>query len=110
LAGRFEVQWSESALGDLDEILEYVAAQDGYGAAERVYSKLIRRIDSLELHPLRCRIVPELKEAGHLNFRDLIIWPYRVFFRSEASKVILVAVLDGRRDLEAILIRRALSK
>jgi len=63
---------------------------------------------------LRCarsgyRIVPELKEAGHLNFRDLIIWPYRVFFRSEASKVILVAVLDGRRDLEAILIRRALS-
>jgi len=36
--------------------------------------------------------------------------PYRVVFRIDATAVGIVAVVDGRCDLEALLLRRALER
>jgi toxin ParE1/3/4 len=104
---KFEIQWTASAQADLDEILEYVASRDSYVAANGLHDKLIRRIETLGAHPLRCRIIPELRAVGVLDFRELILPPYRVCFRIHGKEVVLLGVLDGRRDLGELLLRRA---
>jgi toxin ParE1/3/4 len=105
----FEILWTAFAQADLDDTLEYVAVRDGYTTAERLCGKLLRRIDGLAAHPLRCRAIPELRDLGLLEYRELIVSPYRVCFRIRGRKVFLLGVLDGRRDLAELLLRRVLS-
>ena len=107
---RFEIQWTASAQADLDEILDYIASKDSYVAAEGLHEKLIRRIGTLVARPLRCRIIPEIRAVGILDFRELIVPPYRVCFRIHGHDVVLLGVLDGRRDLAELLLQRVLSR
>lgn len=83
--------------------------RDSVNSALSIYEKLTGRIESLARVPRRCRIVPELKEIGVTVFRELLVSRYRICFRIDGKKVILVGVLDSRRDLQEILIDRALS-
>ncbi len=108
MAETFEVVWSRSAVSDLDEILDYLAEQAGIDRALELYEKLRRRVAGLTRLPRRCRYVPELKELGLTEFRESIMPPYRIFFRLADKRVILLGVLDSRRDLEELLIQRAL--
>jgi hypothetical protein len=43
-----------------------------------------------------------------MEYRELIVSPYRVFFRIDEKDVGIIGILDGRRDLEETLIRRAM--
>ncbi len=104
----FAVFWSESAASDLEDILDFVADRDGVDRALELYENLRRRVASLSKYPRRCRYVPELKAIGLSEFRESIHPPYRLLFRLVGDQVILLGVLDSRRDLEALLIRRAL--
>lgn len=104
----FHIEWSEPACKDLESIIDYLAAQEGIAAAANVHDRAIQAIESLTQLPTRCRIVPELKEFGVKYFRELLLFPYRVCFRVRGDKVVLVGIFDGRRDLEEILINRAL--
>ena len=108
MAERFEVFWSRSAVSDLDDILDYLAEHAGIDHALDLYEKVRRRVASLSTLPRRCRFVPELKGLGLSEFRESILSPYRLFFRLVDQRVILLGVLDSRRDLEEILIQRAL--
>ncbi|MBI2839397.1 MAG: type II toxin-antitoxin system RelE/ParE family toxin [Acidobacteria bacterium] len=96
------------AISDLDDIVSYIAAQGGPEAAERIYTRIMERIGTLSVHPARCRLVPELKDIGVDAYRELIVAPHRVFFRISGNVVGIVGVLDGRRDLAELLIRRTL--
>ena len=42
------------------------------------------------------------------DFRELIVGPYRIFFRVDGSIVGIVGVLNGRRDVEEVLATRGL--
>ncbi len=105
---RFRIEWAPIALGDLDEILEYVAARDSVDAAGRVYEKLRDRIERLVTQPQRCRIPPELGKLGVTEYRELVVAPYGVFFRIRGRVVGIVGVLDRRRDIEELLLQRVL--
>jgi toxin ParE1/3/4 len=108
VAERYRILWAPTALRDLDEILVYLATRDGPDAAALVYSKISRRIESLAKHPHRCRIAPELREIGISEYREVLVHPYRVFFRMSGDLIGIVGVLDGRRDLEELLIKRVI--
>ncbi len=108
MARRYRILWAPIAAQDLDEIIDYIAAQDGPDAAAMVYQKVKKRTQTLSAHPKRCRVVPEMRSVGVLEYRELIVAPYRVFFRIDAKDVGIIGVLDGRRDLEETLIRRAM--
>jgi len=56
--------------------------------------------------PERCRIVPELKEQGIMQYRELIVKPWRIIFLIAEIKVYVLSVLDSRRNIEAILLER----
>ena len=104
----YRIRWAPVAFQDLDEIIDYIAAQDGPDIAAGIYRKIKTRISKLSSHPSRCRVVPELKLVGVTEYRELIVSPYRVFFRIVGRDVGIIGVLDGRRDLEETLVRRAM--
>ena len=104
---RYHVAWAPVAVRDVVSILEYLA-EDDPGYTEQLFGKLERQAKSLERFPARGRIVPELKAMGIQFLRELVIAPYRMIFRIEGHAVHVLAVFDGLRNLEDILLERAL--
>jgi toxin ParE1/3/4 len=108
VTARFTVQLTRTAVDDLLSILDYVVDRDGTEAAERLYGQLTHVVVGLETMPLRCRVVPELAAEGIDGYRELLVGPYRLMFAVRGAEVVLLTVLDGRRDLGELLIDRAL--
>jgi len=92
---------------DLEEIVSYVAA-DAAINARRLLAKLRDKAESLALTPGRGRVVPELGRFGIRTWRELLTKPFRVIYRLAGRSVLVLAVLDGRRDLEDVLLERLL--
>ena len=87
MSSRYRIQWAPVAQRDLDEILEYIAVRDSVDAAVRIHTRISERIDKLQSHPERCRIVPELKRIGVSDYRELLVSPYSIFFRIQKHVV-----------------------
>ena len=102
---RFAVAWARIAEQDLAAILDFVARESPEGAA-RLLLRLEQKASSLETLPLRGRIVPELLKIQVRGYRELLIGPYRLVYRVESARVVVLAVFDGRRNLEDILLDR----
>ena len=102
---RFEVRWTEIALRDLARILAFLAT-DNPAAAKRLLSRVQKKAASLETFPLRGRAVPEIADLQLTPFRELLLTPYRLLYRVTTTEVFVVAVLDGRRRLEDLLLER----
>lgn len=83
-------------------------AMDSPTASLQLLSRLRRKASGLETFTDRGRIVPELAGIGIRRYRELVVAPHRLLYRHEDRRVLVVAVLDGRRDLEETLMRRLL--
>jgi plasmid stabilization system protein ParE len=104
----FKIVWSGIAISDLDSILDYIDREDSTESAQSVYGKIEIKINSLMQSPRRCRLIPELQEIGVTEFRETLWGPYRICFRLYRQTVVLVAIVDSRRNLEELLIERSL--
>ena len=104
---RFRVQWAEVAVRDLEELVTFIAVDSAHDA-ERVLAHIETRAATLESSLSRGRVVPELARFGMRTWRELVLRPYRLVYRIEGDSVTLLAVFDGRRDLEDILLERLL--
>ena len=104
---RYRVRWAEAAVRDLEELIGYVAA-DSERNALRILERVESRAATLEASPGRGRVVPELAHFGMRAWRELVVRPYRIVYRVEGDTVTVLAMLDGRRDLEDLLLERLL--
>jgi len=104
---RLPVEWATIATRDLAEIVEYIARDDP-GAAVGVLDTLEAKASSLETLATRGRVVPELQRIQIREYRELLVKPYRVIYRVEKRRVVVLGVFDGRRSLEDILLDRLL--
>lgn len=104
-AKSYQVLWTQTAQQDLTEIIEYIA-QDSVGNALEILHKLEFKAALLLALPNRGRIVPELLHTGISQYRELISAPWRIIYRVESRQVLVMAVLDSRRDLQAVLLNR----
>jgi len=104
---RYRVIWTETAARDLEEIVSYIA-KDSQQQATKVLRKLRGKTATLRSTPSRGRVVPELAEFGLRAWRELIVSPWRVIYRVEGRSVLVDSVLDGRRDVEDVLMQRRL--
>jgi toxin ParE1/3/4 len=102
---RFQVRWAEEAVCDLEEIVGYVAA-DSLVNARNLLARLRSRAASLDVTPLRGRVVPELARFAIRSWRELVAKPYRIIYRVAEKEVYVLAIFDGRRDLEDVLLER----
>ena len=58
----------------------------------------------------RGRAVPELRSVDVYQYLELIESPWRIIYRVHGDEVLVVELLDGRRDLESLLLRRLLGR
>ena len=92
-------------MSDVEEILDFLRAESP-AAAKRLLAHLRRLAGTLESLPLRGRLLPELEDIRH--FREVLHPPYRMIYRIDGQEITVLAVLDGRRRLEDLLLRRLL--
>jgi toxin ParE1/3/4 len=90
---------------DLIESVEFIR-NDSPAAARELAREIDRAASRLSRHPEAGKIVPELREQGISDYRQLSIPPYRVIYAARPNSVDIVAVFDGRRDLERALFER----
>lgn len=103
----YAVEWAVTARDDLDEIIGYILARDPMNAL-KVNDTIEARANTLDQMPQRGRIVPELKFHGVMTYHELLVGPWRLMYRIEGKTVWVVSVLDGRRQLEDLLLERFL--
>lgn len=99
------VLWTEAARLDLEGIVEFIAGENR-PAALMTLARMERRCRTLAALPERGRIVPELRAAGVLTYRELMEGPRRIVYRYDADRVYVMAILDARRDLSGLLLER----
>jgi addiction module RelE/StbE family toxin len=105
----FTVYWTQSAQNDLIEIVEYISF-DSYDIANEKFIQIKQHAIKLEKQPTRGRIVPELLLYSIENYREIIISPWRMIYRIEGPNVYIIALFDGRRNFEDILLRRIIKE
>jgi toxin ParE1/3/4 len=98
---------SAAAVDDVLDIVDGLFTDAGIDVALDTEQRLDAAIESLDELSNRGRVVPELRVRGITTYRELIVLPYRVIYRVESREVWVVAVLDHRRDLDALLHERA---
>ena len=101
----YQVLWTHTAQQDLTEIIDYIA-QDSVDDALAILHRLETKAALLITLPNRGRVVPELFHTGISQYRELISTPWRIVYRVENRQVLIMAVLDSRRDLQTVLLSR----
>lgn len=101
----YQVVWAGVAENDLKEVLEYVAI-DNPSTALEIFQEIKQRASSLYTFPERGRVVPELQDQSILIYRELIVPPWRIIYRFSEKNVYVLSVLDSRRNVEDILLKR----
>lgn len=89
------VEWSNYASDDLDELVRYISRDSAFYAqlfAERV----VLATQRLKDFPESGRMIPE---AESQTLREIILQGYRVMYRMETDRVLVLAVMHGSRDL-----------
>ena len=109
MSKKYKVIWSNIAEKDLRNIIEYIADENLLNA-QKILKKIKEKASSLYLFPNRGRLVPELKDQGILQYRELIHSPWRIIYRISENKVYVLSVLDARRNIEDILLKRLLNQ
>jgi toxin ParE1/3/4 len=88
------VVWSDAARNALDEVIEYIA-KDSRPAAMRVLDAALDAAQRLAAFPQRARVVPEVNQEA---IREVFVFRYRLMYRVESTRVVVVAFLHGARD------------
>ncbi len=90
-----KVVWSYEAVADLESLAEYIARDSSFYAASFV--REIRNAGrSLATFSDRGRMVPELSSS---KIRELFIKDYRLVYGIEKSRVVILGIIHGKRDL-----------
>ncbi len=94
----YKVVWSPEAIEDLQSIAEYIQ-RDSEFYARAVVTKILDVTRSIKDFPLIGRIIPELENE---NIRERFIYSYRLVYQIKKQKILIVAVIHGRRLFETI--------
>ena len=97
------IRWTRTARRDLDIVIDYIA-EDSIENALVVLDRLQARAESLTTAAERRRVVPELRAVDLYQYRELIEPPWRIVYRIESESVLVLGVLDGRRNLKSLLL------
>lgn len=104
----YRVEWTEVARRDLIQLADYLWNQFP-AAAFGLIDELEDKAQSLQTHPHRGRLVPELSRFEVRSYRELVVGAYRVIYRVVDDTVFILGVFDGRRNLEDLILKRLLS-
>lgn len=101
----YSIYLSKGAELDLFEIVNYYESKNRKFAIE-IYKTIKSRVMELSSTPERGRQVPELEQQGITNYRELIEGNYRIVYSISESRVSVHTIVDSRRNLEEILLKK----
>jgi len=95
-----QINWSEPALSDLNEIAEYIAL-DKERAAKKLVKQVFSATERLEQFPKSGRKPPELETT---EYREIISGPCRIFYRYNQNEIYILYVIRSERQLRKFII------
>lgn len=98
-----EVIWTESAIQELDFIVEYIAL-DNMVAASALVKEVFEKVERLESFPQSGRTPPELPNS---IYREVIVPPCRVFYRKEGNRVFILYIMREERQLRTYMLENS---
>lgn len=87
------VEFSDEARRDLEEIAAFIA-RDNPLAAERWVDRLTDRALEIAAAPHAGRVVPEFRDP---LVRQVLVRSYRIVYRVEPRRVLVLTILEGHR-------------
>ena len=105
-----KIEWTPDGVDSLNEILDYYRDRAGENVANNIYMKIIKEIELLGIEEIRTKQTLELKDIGIYGVYELTINPWKVYYKisDDNKNVYILFVLDGRRNLEEILISKVI--
>lgn len=94
-----KVVLTDEARADLESIADYIA-QDNPARARSFVAELLGKARGLADMPEGFPLVPCY---AHLGIRRRVHGNYLIFYRVEAARVVVIHILHGARDYEALL-------
>jgi len=93
-----QLQISEAACQDLDEISEYFLTRN-INAGEKFFQEFNQKCQYLAKFPAMGRIYPSIR----IDLRGLPIHGYIILYRiTKESKLEIVRVINGRQDIDSL--------
>ena len=96
-----KVVWSPTALEQLDEIYDVIAAERGIATATKWFLKIRAAVDDLTDFPLCGPRIPECAFEEHftdfIGLRQLVVKPYRVVYEATESACNILSVMHACR-------------
>lgn len=99
------IRWATAAAEDLGDIARHIS-QDSQEAARTFVERVDNAVRQLAEQPRSGRVVPELERQSVQRYREIVLSPWRLFYRFEENTVVILAIIDGRRNIQDILLRR----
>jgi toxin ParE1/3/4 len=93
MAQKIKVVVAKAAREDLGGILDYLTAESPRAAA-KIVSELEERLKRLPRFPKSGRVIPEIGDA---SLREVLAGPYRVMYRLEAKRAVVLRILHRKR-------------
>ncbi|MEE4265489.1 MAG: type II toxin-antitoxin system RelE/ParE family toxin [Desulfobacteraceae bacterium] len=104
----FRVMLTNDAARDLEELYDYIALHDAPRKADHVLDQIEKAFSKLSEFPERGAYPKELLTLGIREYRQIFFKPYRIIYRVMQKNVYVLLIVDGRRDMQALLQRRLL--
>jgi len=104
----FTVLLTNDAAADLEELYVYISRNDSSEKADYVLERLEEALSSLSESPERGAYPKELLALGVREYREIFFKPCRIIYRFLGKDVHVLLIVNGRRDLQALLHRRLL--
>jgi addiction module RelE/StbE family toxin len=90
-----EVVWTAEAVNDLESLANYIS-RDSAAYAASFIQEILDAGKTLSEFSKRGRVVPELNDSA---IRELLVRDYRVIYQIEKTRVVILALIHGSRDL-----------
>ena len=90
--------WSPEAAEDIQAIAEYIE-RDSIHYARAVLSRIVSLVEDIPERPHLGRKVPELSDP---QYRERFVHRFRIIYKLETNRILLVAVIHGSRDLSPL--------
>ena len=90
-----KIIWSPLAVERLEDIFDYIFAENP-STAIKFIDKIFKKVESLTEYPQRGRKVPE---ANREEIREVFLGEYRIIYRLEKNKIIVLTIRNFKQLL-----------
>jgi len=101
------VNMTQNAENDLNEIIMFIANNNPLNAI-KIMERIQAKVSTLNRFPNKGSYVPELLKRNIKQYRQITEHPWKIIYRVDERIVNILAIIDSRRNLQDILIKKLL--